>query len=67
MCERCKEFAGLEPENLEELRAEVLRDMANMYATRLKFAKAFAQRPEAWEEAGQRLEPSHVIQQQKIT
>ncbi|CAK9049214.1 KIF-binding protein (Protein KBP) [Durusdinium trenchii] len=50
MCERSQEMAGMEPENLAELRAECLRDIGNMYATRLKFARACSECPDAWEE-----------------
>lgn len=50
LCDRSMEIAGMEPENLVELKAECWRDIGNMYATRLKFARACAERPEAWEE-----------------
>lgn len=50
LCDRSLEIAGMEPENLTELKAECWRDIGNMYATRLKFARACAERPDAWEE-----------------
>jgi len=52
MCERGGEIVGSdsEPENITELKAECMRDIGNMYATRLKFARACAERPDAWEE-----------------
>ncbi|CAJ1422020.1 unnamed protein product, partial [Effrenium voratum] len=51
LCERCQEIAGVEPENISELRNECLRDVAIMYAARLKFAKAVTEDPQAWQEA----------------
>ncbi|CAE6920212.1 unnamed protein product [Symbiodinium natans] len=50
MCERAREILGSEPENISELKAECMRDIGNMYATRLKFSRACAERPDAWEE-----------------
>jgi len=51
MCERCGEICGAKPENLDELTAEVARDVGNLYSTRLKFAKTCSENPALCEEA----------------
>lgn len=53
MCEKCQEICGTKPENVEELSAEVARDVGIMYATRLKFAKTCTENPAACEEIWQ--------------
>jgi hypothetical protein len=45
MCERCQEICGTRPENLDELTAEVTRDMGHLYSIRLKFAKTCTENP----------------------
>eukprot|EP00930_Biecheleria_cincta_P004222 TRINITY_DN105120_c0_g1_i1.p1 TRINITY_DN105120_c0_g1~~TRINITY_DN105120_c0_g1_i1.p1 ORF type:complete len:712 (+),score=147.81 TRINITY_DN105120_c0_g1_i1:31-2136(+) len=50
MCERCEEVAGVRPDNLDELKAECLRDTGNYYAARLKFSRTCAEKPDVWDE-----------------
>lgn len=50
MCEKCKEICGIVPESIDDLKAEVARDMGNLYATRLKFARTCTESPAVCEE-----------------
>lgn len=45
MLNRCEEIARVRPENYLELRAECLRDMGNLYATRLRYARTCREHP----------------------
>eukprot|EP00929_Paragymnodinium_shiwhaense_P087163 TRINITY_DN47445_c0_g1_i1.p1 TRINITY_DN47445_c0_g1~~TRINITY_DN47445_c0_g1_i1.p1 ORF type:complete len:739 (-),score=205.21 TRINITY_DN47445_c0_g1_i1:2-2218(-) len=49
MCERCGEVVGFKPESIDELTAEVVRDMGNLYCTRLKFARTVSEYPQLCE------------------
>eukprot|EP00928_Gymnodinium_smaydae_P026206 TRINITY_DN20643_c0_g1_i1.p1 TRINITY_DN20643_c0_g1~~TRINITY_DN20643_c0_g1_i1.p1 ORF type:complete len:740 (+),score=199.57 TRINITY_DN20643_c0_g1_i1:108-2327(+) len=50
MCERCLEVCGVQPDGLDELKAECWRDLGRIYASRLKFAKCCAVDPERCED-----------------
>jgi len=50
MCERCLDICGIQPEGLDELTAEVARDLGTLYSSRLKFAKTCTEHPVLCEE-----------------
>eukprot|EP00931_Biecheleriopsis_adriatica_P104369 TRINITY_DN79050_c0_g1_i1.p1 TRINITY_DN79050_c0_g1~~TRINITY_DN79050_c0_g1_i1.p1 ORF type:complete len:702 (+),score=166.97 TRINITY_DN79050_c0_g1_i1:48-2153(+) len=50
LCERCVEICGAAPDNVDELKAECLRDLGIMYAVRLKFARTCVENPGLWEQ-----------------